>query len=91
MCHIVPPRVWPELYAVMVRPLRGGEKGEGSGWCGCEYLRGWMREKYRAMSSGVGDSRRRSCAAVAAAWAKAKTDSESEACGIVVAAAAVDE
>jgi hypothetical protein len=49
------------LYAVIVRPLRGGEKGEGRGWWGCEYLRGWIREKYDAISSPVGGWRRIFC------------------------------
>jgi hypothetical protein len=43
------------LYAVIVSPLSGGENGEGRGWWGCEYFSGWMREKYRAISSVVGD------------------------------------
>jgi hypothetical protein len=54
MCHIVPPRVCPALYAVIVNPDSEGEKGEGIGWCGCEYLSGLMSEKYDAISSAVG-------------------------------------
>lgn len=63
---MVPPSVCPELYAVIVSPLSGGENGDASGWCGCEYLSGVISEKYRAMSSGVGDCRSRFWAATVA-------------------------
>ena len=42
----------------MVKPFSGGEKGDGSGWCGCEYLRGFIREKYADISSKVGGCNR---------------------------------
>ena len=41
-----------------MRPFRGGENGEDSGWCGCEYFNGFIREKYLAISSAVGGWRR---------------------------------
>lgn len=41
-----------------VKPFNGGEKGDGSGWWGCEYFNGWMREKYRPISSVEGGGRR---------------------------------
>lgn len=50
---------------MIVNPFKGGENGEGRGSRGCEYLSAWTREKYRAISSGVGDCRSRLCAALA--------------------------
>ena len=38
----------------MVRPARDGEKGDGMGWCGCEYFNGLIAAKYEAISSAVG-------------------------------------
>lgn len=49
-----------------------------------------MREKYRAISSGVGDCRRRFCAVVAVCE-YAYAVSESELWRMVVAAAGVEE
>jgi hypothetical protein len=31
MCHIEPPNVCPALYAVIVRPFKGGENDDGIG------------------------------------------------------------
>lgn len=42
-----------------MRPLRGGEKGDGKGWWGCEYFKGCMMEKYLAISSEVGAWRKK--------------------------------
>jgi len=54
MCHIVPPRVCPELYAVTVNPSNGAENAEAVGWWGCEYLRGVIKEKNLVISAAEG-------------------------------------
>jgi hypothetical protein len=82
--------VLPELYAVIVRPFRGGEKGDPRGWCGCIYFKGFTSEKYFAISSWFGGWRRM-LDSEDETWGLYEYETSlSEARGIVVAASGVE-
>jgi hypothetical protein len=71
--------------------LSGGEKGDGNGWCGWEYFSGWISEKYRAISSGVGGGNRIRPDAPVAGWLPSDAIATERAAAEEIADACVEE